>query len=830
MKSKKILSLGIVCSLLLTVFLSGCGKSPSETQEKVETVQEMETAESGGSNIAETVTVSTEEKVLAQEIMKKYSAGAVEYDGKVFKVDRTEPIVLDLGYDPWSMDMDIEEAFAVYQDAELKYRVDIGGYEYDNETGKLTITPPYYGIGELESSELDLSHLKGNYLAENDENSWGTLGRYYLASYVDAENGKVLDKPVITVIQINAELTSPQMVFSPTDDGYACFTWQEVQGADGYLLFKINKDETGYWEIASAYADVKENKWSGQNEDMVSEYGFGVLEANSRFVQFFISDDSQSWMEENAEELLIYDDDTAYNEYWDEYYGMIAYNSTGCSSMSNLMSAKDLAHMLPSKPAVHANEEAYLETKGTQNMPAVMNVTMCDGTTAQKVMDYDFESIVKEEENNFFVISAKGLKTPFVREIHVFDVNWDTFDADIEIVKERQEKLKNKGGNVAPSLTIDENVTDEKPEIEQKEPEQEKESEQKKTAEEQEKKADVDEPSEEDSSPADSHIKKIEVQVTANSALSEYIAYQMLDTKGAIDISAFPEAADTEKVVDAFFEAQYQNPLVLGVQGGSIDTEKRILYVEYDFDKGVTAQKQEEIKQRVEEIIKEIITDDMSDAQKGNAINKWLCENAVYDNDALANAELYSFTRVDEEFYDSFTAYGILLDGVGVCASYSAAYKLLADAAGIDSVVVTGYLDGSVPHAWNKVMLDDKWYIVDATNNDNDMIENALLNLSDAEAGSTLVEDDRFVMDGHVDDYMAKETKEEYYRATQRYFDREEISKELADLLVSDGKAVLRTRYDIDDEIFYEIAQEAANKAQKSVNGFYWMGVINLQE
>ncbi len=817
MKSKKIISLGIACSLVLTMFLPGCGKAADEMQEIVETVQEAETTESGENNMSETAEVSTEENTLAQEIMKKYSAGAGEYDGKVLKVDRTEPIVLELGYNPWSMDTDIEEAFSVYQDAELKFPVDIGGYDYDNETGKLTITPPYYGIGELESSELDLSHINESYLAENEDNGWGTLAQYYLATYVDVQTGKMLDKPIITVIKVNTELATPQMVFSPTDDGYACFTWQEVQGAEGYLLFKINKDETGYWEIASAFADVKENQWTCLDEAMVSEYGSGVLEANSRFVQFFISDDSQSWMEENAEELLL-DDDIAYDEYWDEYYGLVAYNSTGCSSMSNLMSAKDLAHMLPSKPAVHANEEAYLDTRGTQNMPAVMNVTMCDGTTAQKVMDYDFDSIVKEEENNYFVISAKGLKTPFVREIHVYDVNWDTFDADIAIVKERQEKLKNKGGNVAPSLTIDE-------ETEQTEPVQEEEP-----TEEPERKEDESSEEEKDNSPADSHIKKIEVQVTATCALSEYIAHQMLETEEAIDISAFPEAADTEKVVDAFFEAQYQNPLVLGVQGGSIDTEKRILYVEYDFDKNITSQKQDEIKQRVEEIVNEIITDDMSDAQKGNAINKWLCENAVYDNDALANAELYSFTRVDEEFYDSFTAYGILLDGVGVCASYSAAYKLLADAAGIDSVVVTGYLDGSVPHAWNKVMLDDEWYIVDSTNNDNDMIENALLNLSDAEAGSTLVEDDRFVMNGHVDDYMAGETKEEYYRATKRYFDREQISQELADLLVSDGKAVLRTRYDIDDEIFYEIAQEAANKAQKSVNGFYWMGVINLQE
>lgn len=283
-------------------------------------------------------------------------------------------------------------------------------------------------------------------------------------------------------------------------------------------------------------------------------------------------------------------------------------------------------------------------------------------------------------------------------------------------------------------------------------------------------------------------------------------------------------------MVDAFFEAQYQNPLILGVQGGSIDTENRILYVEYDFDRQTTAEKQGEILDRVEQITGEIISADMTDVEKEMAINTWLCENAVYDDAALENAEQYSFTQVDEDFYDSFTAYGILTEGVGVCASYSASFKLLADAADLESIVVTGYLEGSVPHAWNKVKLEENWYIVDATNNDNDAIANALLNLSDRAAYGTLVENENFAMDESLGNYAARDDGQEYYRATDRFFDTDVISDELAQLLISDGKAVLRTDYDIDDETFYGIAQQAADKAQKNINGFYWMGVINLEE
>ena len=44
---------------------------------------------------------------------------------------------------------------------------------------------------------------------------------------------------------------------------------------------------------------------------------------------------------------------------------------------------------------------------------------------------------------------------------------------------------------------------------------------------------------------------------------------------------------------------------------------------------------------------------------------------------------------------------------------------------------MTGNLDGDLPHAWNKVKIDGEWQIVDSTNNDNELILNALLNLPD---------------------------------------------------------------------------------------------------
>lgn len=820
MRFHKLLKKGIVTVLAASMLLTGCasGGSAGEVSDTEKEGQKTEVNNADSGKAADTEkeseassgagTVSAE-NTLAEDLKKKYAGAGEEYDGNVIKVDRDQSIQLEIGYNPWNTDISPADSFLFYQDADLKFPVEVGSYEYDSEAGILTIEPPYSGVAEIMASyDVDLSHLSGNYLSEDDGNAWGTLPQYYMKTCVDLETGKELDKPVITVIKINSEITqAPQVVFDQTEDGYARFSWKQVPGAEGYLLFRINKDEEGLWSYGYAVADVKGLEWSSEEEAFESDYDDEILTLNYRFQQYFASDDFSAYVEDSDSFLKDYIIEDDYDEYYSEYYGVLAYNANGCSPVSNLFNAMDLAHMLPTEMASHSNEELFFGISGIMDLPAALCVTMCDGSTAQKVISYDFDNIEKDEELNWIHMKGKMLQTPFVREFTVYDVNWDTFEADIAAIKERQEKLINKGGTVAPSLTVEDSpaVKDEETEKdESNQPEEEKDN-------------------------TDSN-GKVEVKITANSAMSEYIAINMLETSNQIDLSAFPEAADTQQIVDAFFEAQYQNPLILGVQGGSIDPEQRILYVEYDFDRELTAEKQDIIKEKVNEIVGEIIDDGMSDVEKEMAINAYLCDNACYDDAALENAEKYSFTQVDEEFYDSFTAYGILVDGVGVCASYSAAFKLLSDAAGLDSIVVTGYLDGSVPHAWNKVKLEDSWYIVDATNNDNDMIHNALLNLSDAAAYGTLVENDSFVMDSSLNQYAAYEDELEYYHTVDRYFDKDAVSDELAGLLVSDGKAILRTDYDIDDEEFYGIAQQAADKAQKNISGFYWMGVIHLEE
>lgn len=848
MKIRLVGKKGLVILFTASMLLSGCGNAGEQPGPADEIVsQSSGTAESSGENEASADRAAANEEAengtsgndapsgeqadadlqLIEELMQKYGANSTaQYSGNVIEINRDEPIQVPIGYNPWSREEHISESFVVYQDDGLQFPLDLGVPDYDAEEGLLTLNPPYYGTAEMDDYEADLSHLSGNYLMAEEGNAWGNLSQYYLAAYVDANTGDPLENPVITVVKIKAEInTPPQLVFDQTENGYARFSWKEVPGADGYLLFLVNKDGTGIWNNAKVFADVKGTEWTSESEAL--EFENNILSLNERFVQFYLSDDSLDWQNAAGVDWDT-GEDVAYDEYYSEYFGVLAYNGQGCSAISNLLSAKDISHMLPNEMARFNNDSSFHDIHATLDLPAVMCVTMCDGTTAQKVLDYDMESLRKNEENNSFYITARALQTPFTTEFLVYGHDWDTLDADLVTLEERQEKLQNRGGNVAPTLSVDEEQSqpeDEEEPTPASQPEGGEESTPASQPEGGEESTPASQPEDEEEPPAVTRLT-----VTANSAMSEYVARQMLVTSEAIDLSSFPEAADVNKIKDAFFEAQYQNPLVLGVQGGSIDNNNRILYVKYDFDRDTTAAKQQEIESRIDEIVGSIITADMTELEKEMAINAYLCDHAQYDNAALENAEKYNFMTVDADFYDSFTAYGVLVDGVGVCASYSAAFKLLADAAGLESIVVTGYLEGSVPHAWNKVRIEDNWYIVDATNNDNELIANALLNLSDRAAYGTLVENQSFVLDGSLQDYAAREDTHEYYRATNRYYGQEEISGELASLLVSEGKAVLRTDYDIDDEKFYEIATDAANAAGKAIHGFYWMGVIHLEE
>lgn len=108
---------------------------------------------------------------------------------------------------------------------------------------------------------------------------------------------------------------------------------------------------------------------------------------------------------------------------------------------------------------------------------------------------------------------------------------------------------------------------------------------------------------------------------------------------------------------------------------------------------------------KINEIISQIIDDNMSDYQKELAIHNYLVQNFKYDYD-----NYLADTLPDE----SYTPYGLLVKGTGVCQAYAETMKLMLNAVGVDCEVVFGTSEG-ISHAWNIVKLDNEYYMLDTT-------------------------------------------------------------------------------------------------------------------
>ena len=98
------------------------------------------------------------------------------------------------------------------------------------------------------------------------------------------------------------------------------------------------------------------------------------------------------------------------------------------------------------------------------------------------------------------------------------------------------------------------------------------------------------------------------------------------------------------------------------------------------------------------------INDSMSDIDKMIALHDHIVLNAEYD--------LETYETHNNDHPTSFSAYGVLVKGIGVCQSYTLAYSLLLKLADIEVSTVSST---ALSHIWNLVKIDGEWYHVDVT-------------------------------------------------------------------------------------------------------------------
>lgn len=99
---------------------------------------------------------------------------------------------------------------------------------------------------------------------------------------------------------------------------------------------------------------------------------------------------------------------------------------------------------------------------------------------------------------------------------------------------------------------------------------------------------------------------------------------------------------------------------------------------------------------------------DSTDFDKELYIHNFLVNNCSYNKDAINNIL---------EHQSSYNVYGSLIKQEAVCEGYAKAIQLLNNYFGIKTTVIIGNADGQ-NHMWNLVLIDNKYYHLDATFND----------------------------------------------------------------------------------------------------------------
>ena len=124
----------------------------------------------------------------------------------------------------------------------------------------------------------------------------------------------------------------------------------------------------------------------------------------------------------------------------------------------------------------------------------------------------------------------------------------------------------------------------------------------------------------------------------------------------------------------------------------------------------------ETLYEEAREVLRGLISREMSDFQKIKAVYDWLTTEVRYDAATAYSSETY---LVREQAY---YLEGVFLNRCAVCDGKAKAAALLLNMLGIPCYRTTGVNEGG-DHAWNMVCLEGKWYVLCTTYGQSDLSE-----------------------------------------------------------------------------------------------------------
>lgn len=190
-------------------------------------------------------------------------------------------------------------------------------------------------------------------------------------------------------------------------------------------------------------------------------------------------------------------------------------------------------------------------------------------------------------------------------------------------------------------------------------------------------------------------------------AFKDRIYQGLTKVSGSVDVSGL--GVSPEAGVTLFRQVLSEHPEIFWVDGGCSyrydDTGLVSLSPTYLYGTSDLPQMRDAYEQRVSQAL-ESAEGLGSEVEKAKALHDWLIQNAEYSRTGAEGGEVPMVEH---------TAFGIMVNGTGVCDGYARAYADLLARVGIKSVVVESE---AMNHAWNLVSVGGNWYHVDVTYDD----------------------------------------------------------------------------------------------------------------
>ncbi|MEV7974272.1 transglutaminase domain-containing protein [Cellulomonas sp. NPDC089187] len=611
-------------------------------------------------------------------------------------VPLTDSVPVPVDFDPSSVPAD--QALAVYLDRDLTVRA---------PDAQIADTADGYAATPQTSTAWAGA---GAQQIGVESGSWGFAQVYYLALLVDPGTGEPVEEPQVSAFTVRTPVAAPTLDVTVDDDGVGQVGWQPVDGATGYRVLRLGSDGVRvlHSETDPGWATTEQpitslaSSWSAQSEHQHED-----------LVTVRYSDDAlrgDDFIEDNPTDQVTYLVQTVTTEN----------RASGVATVPT-----DLPARLPDAVAVHALAELGLSLDqpidpGT--LPAQVPVSMADGRTRMFPVSYLAEPV---SAAGGWGASMTVDGTRFRLTIPITSADVGSAQQAIQAASERADQARTDAADPPAEYAYQQ--------------------------------------------PAAVVLSEVEISDTApevpypvhgTTEFVRFLSAQLIAGKQYVDLSAYMagrgmSATDGTDLWDAFYEAAYQTPMALAY--ARVDAvylpDQQVLVLTYADSPEQRAADQAALSATVQDTVARIITPDMSETERVRAINAHLLSVAAYDDDAYdaqlgGNADAYP---------QAWLPTGVLLHGTGVCVSYASAFQALADAAGLDSVMVTGVaVDGGEGHAWNKVWVDGAWRVVDSTWNDSPWVGSERFFLqTDAQAAADRSEDQDWIVDANQPMYAA---------------------------------------------------------------------------